>query len=396
MWLFMELSKINEQISHLSKVFADIILERGFLDSKIFPVNAYICVAFYQTYERLYDVMRRVWERVSPEDLAKRSKRLLSPINALSITYLWLYYSLARMGVIYNKCGGDPSKEPAEKREQWRFMLEQWYRLATNYFDSGKPTVASSGKKNIALNEESLKWIKDHLQPVDLDQTVKARRAIGSIDLYAFIEECDARAKIVNYGPYHVGSDEILVISEYINLHDGKGRLWLPWSATEAKLPSSTLGIAMTIKGAKATFNDIGTMTVEPSDYSRLVTKVVAYTEKGGGIVEVPLEDLSAYAEAAERANMELYMKFSQMDRKSLIIAGATAYWRGFARYTDQVGITGDVDWSLSQAVLDEHLPYFLKNDEDPAFSRIKIKILKMKALPFLKDKDPILYCLPE
>lgn len=391
----LELSKINEQIAHLSKVFADIILERGFLDSKIFPVNAYICVAFYQTYERLYDVMSRVWERVSPEDLAKRSKRLLSPINALSITYLWLYYSLARMGVIYNKCGGDPSKEPAEKREQWRFMLEHWYRLATNYFDSGKPTVASSGKKNIALSEESLKWIKDHLQPVDPDQTVRARRAIGSVDLYAFLEECDARAKIVNHGPYPMGNDEILVISEYINLYDGRGRLWLPWSATEAKLPTSTLGVAMTIRGARATFNDIGTMTVEPADYSKLVTKMVAYTEKGGGIVEVPLEDLQAYADAAERAHMELYMKFSQMDRKDLIIAGATAYWRGFARYTDQVGITDEVDWNLSKTVLDEYLPYFLKNDEDPAFSRIKKKIIKMKALPFLKEKDPILYYLP-
>ncbi|MEM2001282.1 MAG: hypothetical protein QXT77_01375 [Candidatus Methanomethylicaceae archaeon] len=391
----MELSKINEQIAHLSKVFADIILERGFLDSKIFPVNAYICVAFYQTYERLYDLMSRVWERVSPEDLAKRSKRLLSPINALSITYLWLYYSLARMGVIYNKCGGDPSKEPAEKREQWRFMLEHWYRLATNYFDSGKPTVASSGKKNIALSEESLKWIKDHLQPVDPDQTVRARRAIGSVDLYAFLEECDARAKIVNHGPYPMGNDEILVISEYINLYDGRGRLWLPWSATEAKLPTSTLGVAMTIRGARATFNDIGTMTVEPADYSKFVTNMVAYTEKGGGIVEVPLEDLQAYADAAERAHMELYMKFSQMDRKDLIIAGATAYWRGFARYTDQVGITDEVDWNLSKTVLDEYLPYFLKNDEDPAFSRIKKKIIKMKALPFLKEKDPILYYLP-
>ncbi len=392
----MELSKINDQIAHLSRVFVDIILERGFLDSKIFPVNAYICVAFYQTYERLYDVMSRVWGRVSPEELARQSKRLLSPINALSITYLWLYYSLARMGVIYNKCGGHPSKESAEKREQWRFMLEQWYRLATNYFDSKKPTVASSGKKNVSLNEASLKWITDHLQSVDLNQTVRARRAIGSIDLYSFLEECDARAKIVNHGPYPLGNDEILVISEYINLYDGRGRLWLPWSATEAKLPTSTLGIAMTIRGARTTFNDIGTMSVEPPDYSKLVTKMVAYTQKGDGIVEVPLEELSAYAEAAERAHMELYMKFSQMDRKSLIIAGATAYWRGFARYTDQVGITDDVDWSLSQAVIDEHLPYFLKNDEDPAFSRIKIKILKMKALPFLKDKDPILYYLPE
>jgi hypothetical protein len=76
-------------------------------------------------------------------------------------------------------------------------------------------------------------------------------------------------------------------------------------------------------------------------------------------------------------------------------LAGATAYWRGFARYTDQVGITEEVDWSLSKSVLDEYLPYFLKNDEDPAFSRIKMKIIKMKALPFLKEKDPILYYLP-
>jgi len=86
----LELSKINEQIAHLSRVFADIILERGFLDSKIFPVNAYICVAFYQTYERLYEVMSRVWKMITPEELARRSKRLLAPINALSITYLWL------------------------------------------------------------------------------------------------------------------------------------------------------------------------------------------------------------------------------------------------------------------------------------------------------------------
>lgn len=392
----MEISKINEQIAHLSKVFADIILERGFLNSKIFPVNAYICVAFYQTYERLYEVMKRVWDRISPEDLAKRSKNLLSPINALSITYLWLYYSLARMGIIYNKCGGDPTKESPEKREQWRYMLENWYRLATNYFDSGRPTVASSGKKNIALNEQSLEWIIDHLQPVDLNQAIKVRRNIGAIDLYAFLEECDARAKIVNHGPYSIGKDEILVVSEYVNLYDGRGRLWLPWSATEAKLPTSTLGVAMTIRGAKAIFNDIGTMIVEPADYSRLVTKIVAYTKKGGGISEVQLEDLQAYAEAAEKAHMELYMKFSQMDREALIRAGATAYWRGFARYTDQVGITDEVEWSLSKTIIDEYLPYFLKNDEDPAFSRIKLKILKMKTLPFLKEKDPILYYLPE
>lgn len=392
----MQIFEINKQITHLSKVFANILLERSLLESKLFPVNAYICLGFYQTYDLLYDVMRKVWDRVSPEELARRSKTLLSPIQALSTSYLWLYYSLARMGVIYNKYKGDPSKEPVDKRDQWKFMLEQWYRLATNYFSTGKPTVAASGKTNLALNEDSLNWLKDHLQPVTQEQVAKVRRVIGSIDLYAFLEECEARAKIVDHGPYSLGNGEILVVSEYTNLYDGRDRLWLPWSETESKLPTSSIGIAMTLEEAKASFNDIGTMTVDPGDYSKLVKNMVAYTKHGEKIVPVGLDELPAYAEAADKAQAELYMKFAEMDREKLLRAGATAYWRGFARYTDQVGITEDVDWNLSPDVLEEHLPYFMKANADPAFSRIKMKVLKMKLLPFLKERDPILYLLPE
>jgi hypothetical protein len=89
-------------------------------------------------------------------------------------------------------------------------------------------------------------------------------------------------------------------------------------------------------------------------------------------------------------------MKFAQMDRKALLLAGATAYWRGFARYTDQVGITDKVDWGISQPVLDEHLAYFMDHKEDPAFFRLKMKVLRMKVLPFIPERDPILYLLPQ
>jgi hypothetical protein len=277
----MYISEINENITHLSKVFADIVLERSLLESKLFPVNAYISLGFYQAYSELYGVMKQVWDKITPEELAKKSKTLLSPIQALSISYLWLYYSLARMGKIYDKCQGDPAKEPPERRGEWKWMLEKWHSLASNYFASGKPTVASSGGTNIALSEDAISWVKDRLQPVTLEQTRKVRRTIGSVDLYAFIDECEARAKIVNHGPYPMENGETLVLLEYTNLHDGHGRLWLPWSATEAKLPSSTLGIALTLKDARAKFNDIGTMTVDPGDYSKLVTGIAAY-KKGG------------------------------------------------------------------------------------------------------------------
>lgn len=391
----MKTYEINKQIAHLSHVFLNIVTQRTLLESKLFPVNAYICVGFYQTYHHLYEVIRKVWDRVTPEELAARSKNLLSPIQALSISYLWLYYSLARMGTIYNKYGGDPSKEPPEKREEWRWMLEHWYRLATNYFNSGKPTVAASGDVNLALEDSAISWVIENLQPVKEEEVSKVRRTIGSVDLYAFIDECEARAKIVNHGPFLLGDNEILVISEYTNLYDGR-RPWHPWSATEAKLPTSTLGVALAIKGARATFNDIGTMTIDPGDYNRLVTKVFAYTKKNESVMPIYSDELSAYAQAAEEAQAELYMKFAEMDRKQLLLAGAEAYWRCFVRYTDVVGVTGEVDWKISPKVQEEYLPFFLTHDEDPAFSRIKMKAIKMKALPFLRERDPVLYYLPE
>jgi len=389
-------SEINDQIAHISRVFSKIVTQRTLLESKLFPVNAYICVGFYQTYHNLHGVMKKVWERTTPEDLAKRSRTLLSPIQALSVSYLWLYYSLARMGTIYNKCGGDPSKEPPEKREEWKWMLEQWYRLSTNYFNSGKTTVAASGDTNMAFSDETVSFLKENLQPSNEGTTSKVRRALGSVDLYAFIDECEARAKIVNHGPFPIGGGQSLIVSEYTNLYDGKGKPWLPWSATDAKLPHSTLGVAMAVKDAKAVFNDFGTVTLEPDDYAKQVTGVFAYHKKNGGIEPVPIDELSAYAEAADSAQAELYMKFAEMDRKQLLLAGAEAYWRCFARYTDIVGVTDEVDWGISQRVQEEYLPYFLSHDEDPAFTRLKMKVIKMKALPFLKEKDPVLYYLPD
>lgn len=385
----METSEINQQLVHLSQVFSDILAERGLLESKLFPVNEYICVSFYQTYEQLFDVMTQVWKRITPEALAKKSKTLLSEIQALSITYLWLYYSLARMGVIFNKCDSDPSKEPTERQDQWKWMLEQWYRLGTNYFNTGKPTVASSGGVNLALRNDSINWLKDHLEPVTESQVRKIRRHIGAVDLYAFMDECEARAKIIDHGPYPVGSNEVLIISEYTHLHDGKEALWLPWSDTESKLPSASLGIAMTLRDCTTFFNDVGTATVQPGDYSNLVTSACAYTKHGSKIVAVGLDELSAYAEAADAAQTELYLKFAEWDKKKLMIAGAEAYWRCYARYTNQVGITDRIDWKLSPAIIDEHVPFFMDNDADPAFMRFGRFDDEMAA-------DPTLYLLPE
>lgn len=385
----MNLQKTNSLIRHISNVFGDVLAERGLLESKLFPISEYISLSCYHCYYNQYDLMKRVFSEVSPEELASRSKKLLSDIHALSITYCWLYWSLGRMGMIFNEYDSNPLQEPEEKRNQWKWMLDIWYRLATSYFNTEEPTVAKSGYRNLAFEQETIDWLLKNRQSTNEQQTKSVRRALGSVDLYAFIDECDARAKIIDHGPYPVNDHEVLVVSEYTRLHDGKGRPWLPWSDTETELPTSSLGVAMTLEDVDATFNDVGTMTIEPSNYSGLVTGITTYTRENGKIVLLDIGDLSEYAEAADAAQAELYMKFAQWDKQELMLAGAMAYWRGLARYTDAVGITDEFEWTISEEVQEKYIPFFMENDADPAFIRFGRFDEEM-------EEDPTLYLLPE
>ncbi|MFW9831378.1 MAG: hypothetical protein ACFFD8_06350 [Candidatus Thorarchaeota archaeon] len=385
----MNLAALNVQIAHVSDVFTNILIDRGLLESQLFPVNAYISLSCYNAYETQYEIMKRVWDRISPEALAKDSKVLLSEVQGLSIMYQWLYYGLGRMGIIFNQCDNDPTKEPKEKQEQWRFLLENWYRLGTNYFNTGKPTIEASGHINLALGDESIRWLQDRLEPVSSDQVVRMRKAIGTVDLYAFMDECEARAKIVEHGPYLLQNDELLVITEYTHLYDGKGDLWLPWSETESPLPSSSLGVVMTLKNVKAKFSDTGTMNLDPAEYGDHVTKMMAYTKKGAKLYPLGLDEISAYAEAAEASQQELFMRFAEWNKRQRLIAGAKAYMRGFARFTNQVGVTDQIDWELTPHSMETYVPYFMDHDGDNAFAR-------MFRSPDERAKDPTFYYLPE
>ncbi|MFX1565730.1 MAG: hypothetical protein ACFFCH_07055 [Promethearchaeota archaeon] len=385
----MDLKAINVQIAHISDVFTSILLDRGLLESQLFPVNAYISLSCYNTYETQYSIMKQVWDRISPEDLAKQSKVLLSEVQGLSIMYQWLYYGLGRMGVIFNQYDNDPRKEPAQKREEWRYLLEHWFRLGTHYFNIGKPTIEGAEYTNKAFGAAVLTWIKDRLEPASSSQVSAIRKAIATVDLYAFMDECEARAKIIEHGPYPLGDDEILVISEYTHLYDGKEALWLPWSETDSPLPGASLGVAMTLKDVKAKFSDTGTMTLDPAEYGEHVQQMMAYTKSGDKLKEVGLDELSAYATAADASQQELFMRFAEWDKQQRLIAGAKAYMRGFARYTNQVGITNQINWDLTSHSMEEYVPYFMTHDGDNAFVRLFRS-------PEERAKDPTFYKLPE
>jgi hypothetical protein len=383
-----EVKAINELITRLSDVVDYQVTNRGLLESKLFPVTAYICVSFYNSYDMLYPILNKVAERTTPERMGKESRKILSELHALTLFYIPLYYMVGRMGEIFrNK--GDPRSESEEKRKETMFVLDFWNRLSSSYFPGGKNTVYESNKMNIALNNPDIDFVKDNIKDVKSEEVVKVKKTMASLDLVTYLDECEARAKLGEHGPYKVNDNEILVLREIVHLYDG-GKPHFSWSATQAKAPYSNLAFAFRLKNVEAKFDDFSQITTKPVDFTPNITGVALFTRQGNNVKPLDLDILDSFGDYAVKANKELFMKFSKWDRKQRLIAGAYAYCYGYARYTNFVGITDQINWDLTERTINKYVPEFMKSDFDAGIPRLmRGKVQKQK-------EGPSLYLLPE
>ncbi len=391
----MDIKEANELIREVNDVFEYHILHRGLLESKIFPVTSYICVSFYNSYDMLYDVIKKVAEKTTPERMGKESRKILSEIQALTINYLTLYYMEGRMGAIFRN-GGDPKSESEEKRKQTMFILDFWERLSSSYFQNGKHFVADikelnerGGSANIALDQTDIDWSMQYIRDVSKDEAAKIRKTMANLEVFSFLDECEARAKLCDHGPYIINNEEALVFREISHLYDGE-KPQFPWSETKVKAPYNNIAFAYRLKNVNAVVDDFATMTTDPIAWGNQITGAALFTRNGDTVKPIGLEVLNPFFDYATKAQRELYMKFTKWDRKQRLIAGAYAYCYGYARFTNFVGITNEINWDLTDRTMEKYVPEFLENDFDQGITRhFRSKAKK-------KKEGPSLYLLPE
>ena len=384
----MNVKEANEIIAHASELLDYQVSKRGLLETQLFPVTAYICVSFYNSYDILYDILKRVSEKTTPEKMGEESRRILSEIQALSIFYIPLYYMAGRMGEIYRN-NEDPRSESEDKRKQTMFILDFWKRLASSYFPNGKLSVNDSDRKNIALNQSDVDWTLEQITDVSKEQAIKIKRAVANLELVSYIDECEARAKLCDHGPYQVNENEYLVFREILHLYDG-GKPHFSWSATEAKSPYSNIAFVFRLKDVEIELDEFVSLESKPVDFTDNITGVALLTREGKDVIPLNFDVLDHFNDYAIKANKELFLKFSKWDRRQRLIAGAYAYCYGYARYTNFVGITDEINWDLTERTMNKYVPEFIESDFDqgiPRFFRSRGK---------KKREGPSLYLLPE
>ncbi|MBD3230211.1 MAG: hypothetical protein GF329_18680 [Candidatus Lokiarchaeota archaeon] len=365
----LSIKETNELIKYTSKVFDKLFIDRFLIESKLFPVSEYVLLACVNSYKKFYHQLKKLEESISAKEIAEREKgKLFTEITPLQIFNIHMFPLFGRMVRISNLYHDDPMKEPEEKFNEIQYIMTFWKELARSYYDGYLTVEEMGGKCQIASNQ-SLETIKNNLKPVkDNKNIVEFKKITAKLEQLAFLDECETRMKISNHGPYHITENEFIIIKEIIRLYDGGKAQW-PWSETKAKAPYSNILVAYQIEGdVKCTYNDWGTLKTEPSDYRKFIEKYCFLSKKGKKIIPLDRDDLKNFETYAQAAHKELYLKYSKWNKEERLKAGVLVYNKNFDRFTNLVGITDQIDWSISEDVEKNELKRFL-NDEVTDFS---------------------------
>ncbi len=365
--------EVNELIVMFSNSVVENILTRGVVESKIFPVNHYLGVACYILYDQSYqyNILKEVASKISPEDIAKRSKSLGSRSNHLGFYSLLMLYLHGRAEIIYDnlikkKAGEDIVVEPETKKKETKFIMDFWKRLSPNYLNEGELTLKS--KKITCLSDDYIENLKGNMISIDNNKDVmkQLKQTIAQLTIYSFLSQAECRMSISEQGPYYFeGNTEPLVFKEFLDLHTGDDMFGInmsgnmPYKITKiAPVPNVIFG--MTLKDMnKIEFNDFGTLFADPTDLSSNITSIgiwtkelthpkdLRYPNNLGELKPLSLNILTELSEFAKSATKELYVDISKWNFNKKLMFGSNLYVNRIASsYAQFAGIEDNYNWT--------------------------------------------------
>jgi len=426
----------NELIALMSESVRENMLNRDIVESRIFPVSHYVNVACYILYEGessfQYQILKRIADKITPEEMARRSKSLGSPLNQLIFYSMAMLYLNGRGQVIHDNLWRRKKGEinlfiePEEKKKELKFVLDFWRRLSPNYRNDGALTTES--KTIQILSNDYINNLKDQMIPIDnnIDLSKKLKRTIAHLSIYNFLFQAECRIGIFEHGPYYFESNpDPLIFKEFQYLYTGDELFGInvssliPQKITKPA-PISNIIFGMTLKNMnKIEFNDWGTLFAEPNDFSSNITSIgiwtkeiihpkhLRYPDKLSNLRVLSPDILDDMISFAQNATKEMYIDYSKWSYIKKLMLGTSVYVN-FCNMmcTAYAGIENEFNWTWALDYAEDK-PF--KSNLIPSRERLKDFIEKLEKWgglhPFVKriarsvrkrKEDPYYYYLQD
>jgi len=360
----------NNLLRRASEASTYLLSQRTALESKLFPVTAYnsvACAQIYRSYQ--YDLFKHLANHITPEEIGRRSRTLAAYPNVLGMWAFIGLWGLGRMQDLFD--AGGPEHEPPKRREEAKFLIDFWYRMATSYYASDRPLAAENNDTTLVLPDSILETVKQELQPITPDQRNELKRTMAQLYLAEFLSYCECRASIHEMGPYPLNENEYLIFREFSPLYDGTRLIW-DWHDTKAKSPIPNLSVALVVKDMEElVFTDFATLFPKPEDYADHITQFALFTRYNEKIETTSFSVLNDLEKFATDVQTELYLEFAEWDDVKRLKAGSSVFLKWFYIFTDMGNITDKVTMGLSEDIVGDYLQRMLNAMGHPAWARL-------------------------
>ena len=364
----------NELITLVSNIVVESLLSRGMVESKLFPVSHYIHVACYILYDQSfqYNILKKIASKISPEEIARRSKSLGAYLNQLGFFSIAMLYLHGRAQVIHDnllkKNAGEPNiiVEPEAKKKETKFILDFWKRLSPNYLNSGD--LIAKNKKIQFISQDYINNLKDQMIPIgdNKEITKKLKQTIAHLTIYSFLLQGECRLAVFDHGPYYFeGNPDPLIFKEFKELYTANQMFGIDIFGNLSDIitkpsPVPNIIFGMTLKDMnKLEFIDWGTLFADPPDFSSNITSIGIWTKEEihpkdlrypnnlGDLKPLSIDILDDLSKFAQIALKEFYIDLSKWNSIQKLMFGVNIYvnklWSVGSLYA---GIANDFNWS--------------------------------------------------
>lgn len=314
----MNKDEANNILMNLSDTTKTFINSRTLLESNLFPVRAYMAVGLYNLFENEYDLLRKVTNKKRPEKLGKECKTINSEINQKTQFSTIVGYLVGREQVIQDGNINDYGDQEYDA-EKIIFLLDYWKKFSENYRNDGQMLVDDSDGVISILGKKEVKWFNEDLRDVDTKNIENVLRLAATIQSYLYLLNYESRGGVFNQGPYEI-DDELLIFREFIHLNKNTYKTDL-----KNKINYNTILITLKLKDVNVSLNEVGTLFVNPVDYTDKITGFNVYSNNGV-LKKISIDEVNQISNQIKSRILDLYRSINKWGRKDKLIAGALQY----------------------------------------------------------------------
>ena len=283
--------------------------KRAGLRSVLFDVPRRSSLGWHCIYRTAPEFLRRLSQKMPPEEIAVRMKRLCSRPYYLTLSIVMCSYLGARQQIMLDR-GLAPGQAFADERmEDLAFVVDWWRRACRSYRNDGLLLPEQAGDTQPILPADAVEQLDSQLRETSAGMANQLRRLAATLELYCFILHGEQRDGIFGHGPYAAGNGCQLVVLEFTDLQND----FLPWAQTTVRNQYPNVALVMRLKDVKARFHLFGSMLLDPADIAPQLEAAGLFTCAADGSAHaLPLEEIGGLQRCGAEAQNELYVKAAE------------------------------------------------------------------------------------